>query len=107
MFQRLKKRPKQRLPTNMSSGATGGILQVEGGYSSPIQGVKMVVSNLKDSVTEEDLGELFGELGNVKKVNMKRRGVAEIVFVKRKAAEKAVEMYNKVLLDGRAMKCTI
>ena len=76
-------------------------------YSSPIAGVKLVVSNLEESVTEEDLSELFGDIGNVRKVNMKGRGVAEIVFVKREAAEKAVEMYDKRLLDGRAMKCTI
>ena len=67
----------------------------------------MVVSNLKESVTEEDVSELFGEIGDLRKVNMKGRGVAEIVFVKREAAEKAVEMYDKRLLDGRAMKCTI
>ena len=76
-------------------------------YSSPIQGVKLVVSNLEESVTDEDLSELFGDIGNVRKVSMKGRGVAEIVFVKREAAEKAVEMYDKRLLDGRAMKCTI
>ena len=78
-------------------------------YSSPIQGVKLVVSNLEESVTEEDISELFvlANIGNVQKVNMKGRGVAEIVFVKREAAEKAVEMYDKRLLDGRAMKCTI
>ena len=67
----------------------------------------MVVSNLKESVTKEDLSELFGEIGDVRKVNMKGRGVAEIVFVKREAAEEAVEMYDQRLLDGRAMKCTI
>ena len=76
-------------------------------YSSPIQGVKLVVSNLEESVTDEDLSELFGDIGNVRKVSMKGRGVAEIVFVKREAAEKAVEMYDKRLLDGRPMKCTI
>ena len=42
----------------------------------------LVVSNLKESVTEEDLSELFGDIGNLRKVNMKGKGVAEIVFVK-------------------------
>ena len=63
-------------------------------YSSPIQGVKLVVSNLEESVTDEDLTELFGDIGNVRKVSMNGRGIAEIVFVKREAAEKAVEMYT-------------
>ena len=76
-------------------------------YSSPIQGVKLVVSNLEESVTDEDLTELFGDIGNVCKVSMKGKGIAEIVFAKREAAEKAVEMYDKRLLDGRPMKCTI
>ena len=76
-------------------------------YSSPIQGVKLVVSNLEESVTDEDLSELFGDIGNVRKVSMKGKGIAEIVFVKREAAEKAVEMYDNRLLDERPMKCTI
>ena len=67
----------------------------------------LVVSNLKESVTEEDLSELFGDIGNLRKVNMKGKGVAEIVFVKREDAEEAVEMYDQRLLVGRAMKCTL
>ena len=67
----------------------------------------LVVSNLEESVTDEDLSELFGDIGNVHKVSMKDRGVAEIVFVKREDAEIAVEMYDERLFYGRAMKCTL
>ena len=35
------------------------------------------------------------------------KGVAEIVFVKRADAQKAVEMYDHRLLDGRAMNCSM
>ena len=67
----------------------------------------LVVSNLEESVTVGDISQLFGEVGTVQKVSMKGKGIAEIVFVKREDAQKAVETYDKRLLDGRAMKCTI
>ena len=54
----------------------------------------LVVSNLEETVTKKDLSDLFGDIGKVRKVNMKVRGVAEIVFVKREDAEKAVEKYD-------------
>ena len=35
------------------------LLTSEMRYSSPLQGVKVVVSNLEESVTQEDLTELY------------------------------------------------
>ena len=32
-------------------------------YASPIQGVKVVVSNLDENVSQDDLTELFGDIG--------------------------------------------
>ena len=69
--------------------------------------MKFVIANLEESVTIEDLSELVSDIGDVRKVSMKGKGVAEIIFVKMEAAQKAVEMYDKRLLDGRPMKCTI
>ena len=83
------------------------LLTSEMRYSSPLQGVKVVVSNLEESVTQEDLTELFGDVGNVKRVKMCGKGVSEIVFSKRADADKAIEIYDKRQLDGRAMKLTI
>ena len=67
----------------------------------------VVVSNLEESVTNEDLSELFGNIGNVRKVSMKGKGLAEIVFVKKEDAEKAVVKYDHRILDGRAMNCSM
>jgi len=35
------------------------------------------------------------------------RGVAEIIFVSKDSAKKAVEMYHNRQLDGKPMKCHI
>ena len=67
----------------------------------------VVVSNLAESVTDEDLSELFDDIGKVRKVTMKGSGGAEIVFVNKEDAKKAVETYDKRLLDGRTIKCTL
>ena len=69
--------------------------------------VKFIISNLEESVTVEDLSELGGIIGDVHKVSMIGKGVGEIIFFKIEDAQKAVEMYDKRLLDGRPMKCTI
>ena len=69
--------------------------------------VKFIIANLEESVTVEDLSELMGAIGDVHKVSMIGKGVGEIIFFKIEDAQKAVEMYDKRLLDGRPMKCTI
>ena len=69
--------------------------------------VKFVITNLEESVTVEDLSELVSDIGDVRKVSMIGKGVGEIIFVKIEDAKKAVELYDKRLLDGRPMKCTI
>ena len=74
---------------------------------NPQKSTILDVSNLEESVTIKDLSELFCDIGNVRKVNMKGSGAAEIVFVKSEDAEKAVKMYDKRLLNGRAIKCTL
>ena len=74
---------------------------------SPLQGTKIVVKNLQDSVTQEDITELFSDVGPLKRAKMATAGVAEVVFVKMEDAKKAVEIYHDRLLDGKAMKCSI
>jgi len=76
-------------------------------YTSPLQGVKVVVSNLEESVTQEDINELFSDVGNVRNVRMAGKGVAEVVFARREHAEKAIDVYDKRQLDGRVMKLHI
>ncbi|XP_040566821.1 uncharacterized protein [Lepeophtheirus salmonis] len=76
-------------------------------YVSPLQGAKVIVSNLHNAVTQEDIVELFGDVGPLKRVKVSSPGAAEVVFVNKEDAMKAVETYHNRQLDGKAMKCQL
>ncbi|KAI7857305.1 hypothetical protein BDC45DRAFT_500887 [Circinella umbellata] len=70
----------------------------------------LVVSNLHYNVTENDLYELFGQMGQLKRAFLHlapsggSAGVADIVFSNPNDAERALTSYNNVELDGRPMR---
>lgn len=76
-------------------------------------GTKLYISNLDYGVTNEDIKELFSEMGVLKKstVHYNKNGVstgtAEVVFMRRSDAVGALKRYNNVQLDGKAMKIEI
>lgn len=74
-------------------------------HVSPLEGAKVVVTNLQNSVTKDDIVELFGDVGALKRAKVASPGSAEVVFVNRSDAQKAVEIYHNRQLDGKAMKC--
>jgi len=76
-------------------------------HVSPLEGAKVVVTNLQNSVTKDDIVELFGDVGALKRAKVSTPGTAEVVFVNRSDAQKAVEIYHNRQLDGKAMKCQI
>jgi len=74
--------------------------------TSPFAGTKVVVSNLQSSVSQEDLSELFGDVGTLRRVKMlPTPGSAEIVFMNKEDADRAIEVYHNRQLDGQPMKC--
>ncbi|KAG0699143.1 polymerase delta-interacting protein 3 [Chionoecetes opilio] len=48
---------------------------------SPMQGTKVLVTNLHECVSVEDMEELFGTIGSILSARMVREGAAEAVFM--------------------------
>lgn len=74
---------------------------------SPLQGAKVIVANLHPNVSQEDIIELFGDIGALKRAKVPKPGFAEVVFVNKADAMKAVDIYHNRQLDGKAMKCNL
>ncbi|KAH7655971.1 THO complex subunit 4 protein [Dioscorea alata] len=73
-------------------------------------GTKLYISNLDYGVSNEDIKELFSEVGNLMRCvvhydrNGRPTGSAEVVYVRRSDAMAAFKRYNNVQLDGKPMK---
>ncbi|XP_055875914.1 uncharacterized protein LOC106051257 isoform X1 [Biomphalaria glabrata] len=70
---------------------------------SPLQGFRVMVTNLFSTVTQDDIIELFGAVGPLKKAKLLKVGTAEVVYVNRQDAVSAVEKYHSRELDGQPM----
>lgn len=77
--------------------------QQQNSFISPIQSFRVVVSNLGPNVTYEDVEELFGSCGAMRKVRMLKPGTAEVFYVKKESAYVAVDEYHKRELDDKPM----
>ncbi|RNA02758.1 polymerase delta-interacting [Brachionus plicatilis] len=67
-------------------------------------GFKLYVSNLHPKVTEDDILELFGDIGPIKRARFIERGQAEVVYLKLEHAKEAIRKYDRNELDGRPMR---
>jgi THO complex subunit 4 len=78
-----------------------------------VVGTKLKISNLNYTVTEEDLEQLFGKVGEVISASIKydrsgrSTGDAEVMMKNRSDAESAVKEYHNVLLDEQPMHVEI
>ncbi|KAL7610245.1 hypothetical protein Lser_V15G12004 [Lactuca serriola] len=74
---------------------------------------KLYVSNLDIGVTNEDIRELFSEIGELNRYAIhydksgRPNGTAEVIFARRNDAFQAFKRYNNVQLDGKPMKIEI
>lgn len=63
----------------------------------------ILITNLQSTVTEDDVMELFGDIGDIKEIKTLSRGCVQVVYLRQKDAEAAVEKYHNALLDGQLM----
>ncbi|GMH26831.1 hypothetical protein Nepgr_028674 [Nepenthes gracilis] len=83
------------------------------GLAGTESGTKLFISNLDSGVSNDDIRELFSEIGGLKRYaihfdkNGQPSGSAEVVYAKRSDAFAALKRYHNVQLDGRPMKIEI
>ncbi|XP_012264492.1 uncharacterized protein LOC105690915 [Athalia rosae] len=101
---------KSRLDSLPSKPRTMGILsrpKSSSNSTSATTGYRIVVSNLQANVTQEDIKELFEDVGELLVSRLVRPGTAEVIYKTLKDATKAVETYHNRQLDGHPMKCLL
>ncbi|XP_011866648.1 PREDICTED: uncharacterized protein LOC105561356 isoform X2 [Vollenhovia emeryi] len=101
---------KSRLESSPNKTRTMGVLsRPKASSSSSVQsnGYRIVVSNLQANVTQEDIKELFEDVGELLVSRLVRPGTAEVIYKTLKDATKAVETYHNRQLDGHPMKCLL
>ncbi|KAJ4849401.1 Arrestin- trafficking adapter 3 [Turnera subulata] len=98
----------------METAAAAAAYPARAGRPSSIEtGTKLYISNLDYGVSNEDIKELFSEVGDLKRYSIhydrsgRSEGTAEVVFARREDAVAAVKRYNNVQLDGKPMKIEI
>ena len=88
------------------------ILSRVGGRAAA-SGVTLTIKNLKFSILESEVKELFATVSRVLSAKIiydrtgRSTGVAEVTLENRKAANDAIKQYNGRTLDGRAMDIEI
>ncbi|XP_039135669.1 THO complex subunit 4A-like [Dioscorea cayenensis subsp. rotundata] len=78
--------------------------------SSIGRGTMLYISNLDYDVSNEDIKQLFSEVGDIKRYSIhydksgRSKGTAEVVFTRREDALAVMQSYNNVRLDGKPMR---
>lgn len=107
------KAPDSAWQHDMYSGQMGGYPAPAAKAAAIETGTKLYISNLDYGVSNEDIKELFSEVGDLKRCSIhydwsgRAKGTAEVYFSRRGDALAAVKRYNNVQLDGKPMKIEI
>ncbi|CAC5409258.1 POLDIP3 [Mytilus coruscus] len=71
---------------------------------SPLQGYKISITNLHPVVSQDDIVELFGAVGAMKRARLVKEGIGEVMYVQKEDAAKAIQKYHNRELDGIPMQ---
>ncbi|XP_047510522.1 polymerase delta-interacting protein 3-like isoform X1 [Pieris napi] len=93
----LKKRPMAALKIDKK----------EQDVEKPLLEYRIIVSNLRDTVTGADIKELFGDVGGMLESRLVRPGTAEVIYKTVEDAQRAVDLYHTRQLDGQPMNCLL
>ncbi len=64
------------------------------------KGIRLLFTNLAATVSNDDVQELCSSVNGLVRAGLIEPGLAEAVYTTRKAAEEAVNLYDKRQLDG-------
>jgi len=70
-------------------------------------GQSVIVSNLNPSVTQTDILELFGDVGNIASYQSINSSTAMVTYNSGGDAQRAIQTYNNRYLDGLPMQVTL
>ncbi|XP_059057005.1 polymerase delta-interacting protein 3-like [Achroia grisella] len=73
----------------------------------PVLEYRIIVSNLRNTVTGGDIEELFGDVGGMVESRLVRPGTAEVIYKTLDDAQRAVDLYHNRQLDGQPMNCLL
>ncbi|CAM4745321.1 unnamed protein product [Rotaria magnacalcarata] len=90
---------KRPLPNNTSNRST--LTKPSSSIESNSSSTTILVTNLQASVTEDDVFDLFSQVGRIDEIKTLSRGCVQIVYLKPEQAEEAVANYHNRLLDGQ------
>ncbi|XP_063445567.1 uncharacterized protein LOC134725568 isoform X2 [Mytilus trossulus] len=69
-----------------------------------LQGYKISITNLHPVVSQDDIVELFGAVGAMKRARLIKEGIGEVMYVQKEDATKAIQKYHNRELDGIPMQ---
>jgi len=94
-------------------GRQGGGMIIKRTQPSVSAGASLHISNLDFGVSNQDIGELFGEFGEIRRFAVhfdqsgRSMGTADVHYVSPASAMRALRKYDGVPLDGRPMRIEI
>uniref|UniRef100_A0A914WHK7 RRM domain-containing protein n=1 Tax=Plectus sambesii TaxID=2011161 RepID=A0A914WHK7_9BILA len=72
--------------------------------SAAVRGIRVLITNLASSVTNDDVAELCSSVNGLVESRLIEPGLAEAIYSTRRAAEEAINLYDKRELDGVPMR---